>query len=345
MQLVICAIYSMSMWIFSAYAMQTHTQTRWKPEELLVYAQENDLRLPKYNYTIQQNGKNVLQARSTLNHHGACFDPEDPISKSFMADIADHRARKTSTSISTCVLEIGCGMGLLAKKVLASSAIRYDGNEPDYDNFYYVGLDLSKEHLAIATQEIAKFKKHEDFFMGVWDPYEGKFPYVSFGEETFTHIGAFHVGHFWTDEECIQSLKTFESLLMPDGKAYILMGNPHTQVYGPIPSLIYDVRKFFGTEFAGYVEDVPKIAEQLATMGLVPKEQIESPTFKEQIADHYLFVTPEDLCSLVKKHTALNIVYSGTINMHQGDKIMVHTGVIVKKESNYTVTDYLNSKK
>lgn len=245
-----------------------------------------------------------IKAYLNVNEYGFSFDPIDPLSMAFIYDVTQHR----NVSTQTCVLDVGCGLGLLAQRVLTSSA---------RDNtLSYVGLDLSRDNLAIATREIVE--NSTDNCWNAWQPIVGKFPDVDLASKQFTHIALFHVFHFLTPDECIQSLQKIEQLLIRGGKAYIYTSHPFSEIAS---SMRYDAH--YG-DFPGFIEDAPAYFKNLVQTG------VRSSMFTKNYVPHFLYLKTEELCMLIMEYTHLKIDYACTINEHRcGGKIFA--GVIVRK--------------
>lgn len=289
------------------------------PHDLLSYAQSHNLNLPEnYTYHVTYEGNVIEQGYMTLNQHGSCYEPTDPISKIFIADVIE----SSFTQKSVAVCDIGCGMGLLARKLFKLSMQNTHGR------LKYTAIDLSKDHLAIATQEVEKNLSATVHLNEAWFPIETAFPNISI-DSKFRHIIAFNVAHFWTPEQCIESLQKIESLLTDGGKAYISTMHPSATIFGHGFQKWYEGRKEH-MQFPGYIANLPETVEEFLQLGYLSKEQVDD-AFKKQLAPHILFLTTEELCNMVEEHTHLHVEYTCTLEKWYGPKKQVHSGIIVRK--------------
>lgn len=288
-------------------------EIQYNPHDLMIYARDNNISLSQQHDIIKH--KNMQQYK-TLNQYGFCINPNDPISSSFVSDIIEHSKFNSKTH----VLEIGCGMGFLAKKVFLSSTMDND--------FKYVAMDLDKNHLAIATQEVQK-NIFSHYLSQVWYPVQAQFLEGNLNK-TFTHIGAFNMHSFFTPRECIQSLQKIESLLDENGKAYIYTPHPRTHLYGSLIPFLYGVRTLY-KKYPGYIENMPETVKKGKKLGLISKRDIKDSGVEEQAVSHCLFLKTEELRDLIRKHTSLKIERFCTINEYQGNKKLVYSSIIVTK--------------
>lgn len=276
-----------------------------------------------YSYSMDQDFSQSMPAKDqlfnaypTMNAHGYCFEPTDPLSIQFIHAVNNHRSNNTATKI----LEIGGGYGLLAEACLNNN---YPGN-----TCVYVSLDLDKTHGILATKRIGNSIHNTDtsFVAEV-----GFFPDVFYEENSFTHIVASRVFHFYTPELFIKSLCTIEKILTKGGRAYIFTSHAKTESYGSAVYERYKMRAARNEEFPGFVADTHAFVSELVQKNLLPKEYVENQTFKKTLAEHFLFLTTKELCEKVKQYTNLNIIYSQTIHEHCNNKRKSSIAIILEK--------------
>lgn len=280
----------------------THTA-----QDYLAYAYEHRLRLPPYLES--------LHAYHNQNLYGFSFEPIDPISATFMRDILEHNKQA-----DTAVLEIGCGMGILAANLLALSS----SNHP----LHYVGVDLCYDTLAIATRHIFEDAPHNS---AAWIPICGEFPNIAI-DQKFTHIGLFYVAHFWTPAVCIESLKKIESLLAPGGTVYIYTTHPYTTAYGPLPQQLYDAHT---GEFPGYIADAPLHFDTMMRAVFNDNHQTDEAQLRAQYIPHFLYLKAEELCAIIKKHTNLVVRHSATVTEPCSKGYKMFAGIIASSQQSF----------
>lgn len=275
-----------------------------------IYAMDDEARMPE---------KDLLSGGyPTLNAHGYVFEPNDPMSMQFMQEITQHRTAHSETRI----LEIGPGYGLLAESILKSSHAN--------NKCIYTGLDLDSKHLEIATKRMQSNGVLTDFVQ--WVPNTGSFPDLEHPENSFTHVFASRVIHFYTPELFKKALCALEKILKPKGRAYIFTCHIQlSNIYGEGIYNMYKNAKQQGKEFPGFIDDLPNVINKLAQSGLFSKEHAEDPTFKKSLAEHMLFFTTNEICRAVTQYTDLNIVYSQTLHRHKDGKRRSHIGLILEK--------------
>jgi SAM-dependent methyltransferase len=280
---------------------------------LCSYAQDSNLSMPE---------PDEVGLRYTFNRHGSNFSISDPIQSMFINDTALYNTMGQKAN----VLEIGAGFGLCAQKVFGLyHALHANSDNENSNTLSYVGADISFEHLAVATNEIAKVNKD---WLHYWKPIVSKFPFIL--DDQYTHIGAFHVFHFLKPEEVIPGLKAIENTLKPGGKVYILTANPQTMAYGPLVQSIYTYKKNKGKSFPGYLEDTKKIHDASVAAGLMPEGAVENKG--KSIPDHFLFMDTQELADLITCHTKLKVLWNSTINTTVHTKTpKTYTGIIAEK--------------
>jgi ubiquinone/menaquinone biosynthesis C-methylase UbiE len=257
----------------------------------------------------------------TLNAHGFVFEPTDPMSMQFRQAITEHRTDNSETNI----LEIGPGYGFLAESILKYS-------HPN-NNCIYTGLDLGSKHLEIATKRMQDKGIFATAIGTQWIPEVGSFPDIEYPENSFTHIIASRVIHFYTPDLFKQALRTLEKVLKPKGQAYIFTCHINiTAVFGEGIYDMYKDAKQKGKEFPGFIDDLPNVVNRLAQSGSFSKQYAEDPTFKKSLAKHMLFFTNKELCAAVMRYTRLNIVCSQTIHGYKDGKRKSNIGIVLEKE-------------
>jgi SAM-dependent methyltransferase len=267
----------------------------------------------------------LLNAYPTLNGYGSCFEPDDSMSKQFSDDIHEHRKNNKSTNI----LEIGVGYGLLAKSILEKQV--------EHNLCCYTGIDLDKNHLNIATEEINKSIPNP-----IWNPIAADFPETFNAQhisDCFTHIGAFCVLHFSTPDKLQKTLCEIERLLAKGGKVFISSLAAGKSMLNPFISDYYNEQKRRSAELPGYIEDFPKfIKEEVLASDNLPEKtrqliltQIKNAGTKQP--KHHLLLTVDDLSAQVTKHTNLKINWAGPFSRTMNDTQVHYIGMILEKSN------------
>jgi SAM-dependent methyltransferase len=267
----------------------------------------------------------LLNAYPTLNGYGSCFEPTDSMSVQFTEDINEHRKNNSTTN----VLEIGVGYGLLAQPILEKRVAN--------NLCCYTGIDLDKNHLNIATEEINKSALNTNI---MWNPIAADFPETFNAQHLsncFTHIGAFCVLHFSTPDKLQKTLCEIERLLAKGGKAFISTLTGDKSMLNPCVTDYYNEQKKRGAELPGYIEDFPKFIKEVLASDKLPEKtrqliltQIKNAGARQP--KHHLLLTFADLSAQVTKHTNLKINWAGPVTRTMNDTQVHYIGMILKKE-------------